>query len=80
MSIDRLDVPAAQVASDMAALIARQRQQAAADRLRWLLAHAVPAPAGELAEYRHLLHDVDADSTTPALVVSLVKNRPGRAS
>lgn len=33
---------------------------------------------GLAAEYRHLLHDPDADSTVPALVVSLTK--PGRAT
>jgi hypothetical protein len=52
MSIDRLDVPAAQVAADMAALIARQRQQ----RL----------DEGLAAEYRHLLYDAAPDSTVPA--------------
>lgn len=80
MSIDRLDVPAATVTSDMADLIARQRVQLAADRLRWLLSPANRAPEGDAAEQRHLLHDVDPDSTVPALVVNLVKNHAGRAS
>lgn len=66
MSIDRLDVPAATVASDMAALIVRQRVQLAADRLRWLLSPANHAPDGVAAEQRHLLYDADPDSTVPA--------------
>lgn len=77
MSIDRLDVPAAQVASDMAALIARQRQQLAVDKLRWLL-----------AEQDHVTHDSDPVDRTfqQAAVtdnwgpVNLIKNRPGRAT
>ncbi|MCX5202413.1 hypothetical protein OG897_13270 [Streptomyces sp. NBC_00237] len=43
MSIDRLDVPAAQVASDMAALIARQRQQRLDEELRLVQAHDLDA-------------------------------------
>lgn len=31
------------------------------------------------AEYAHLLHDVDPDSTVPAIVVSLVKDPQGVA-
>lgn len=37
------------------------------ERLAWLSSHCKPAAAGELAEYRHLLHDVDPDSVIPAL-------------
>ncbi|MEU9436542.1 hypothetical protein [Streptomyces sp. NPDC048252] len=51
--------------------IARQRVEASVERLRWLLAHSdeapkQPAPAGELAEYRHLLYDADEDAAVPA--------------
>jgi hypothetical protein len=52
--------------------IAQQRVDASVARLRWLLAHpeavtqGKPAPAGELAEYRHLLYDADPDATAPA--------------
>jgi hypothetical protein len=71
--ITRADRPAANLAADMQALVARQRAQAAVEestaRLRWLLAHPAPsrpATAGELAEQRHLLYDADPDSTIPA--------------
>lgn len=73
--IAALDVPLARLETEMQALVRRQRAQAAVDasvtRLRWLLAHQDeapkrPAPVGELAEYRHLLYDADADATTPA--------------
>jgi hypothetical protein len=69
-------------------LVARQRAQAAVDesveKLRWLLAHPDEAPhtpgtPGELAEYRHLKHDADPDSTTPAFP-DLIKGKPWRAS
>jgi hypothetical protein len=52
----------------MAALVARQKRDAAVARLRLLLAeqpHQL-APAGERAEYRHWLYDADPDSTIPA--------------
>jgi hypothetical protein len=50
----------------MTALIERQRQDAATERLRLLLAEQPqhPATPGEQAEQRHLLSDPDA--TTPA--------------
>lgn len=51
--IERLDVPLSTV-------------EAAATHLRNLLAPS--APAGELAEYRHLLYDADPDAATPAFV------------
>jgi hypothetical protein len=73
------DVPLATLRERMTALVERQRneaaaealrlkQAAAADRLRLLLAEQPhqPAPAGELAEYRHLLYDADPDATVPA--------------
>lgn len=56
--IERLDVPLDTV-------------EASVTRLRNLLAPSTPArpaPAGELAEYRHLLYDADPDATTPAFV------------
>lgn len=51
--------------------VARQRVEASAERLRWLLAHPEAAasgraPAGLQAEYRHLLYDADPDAATPA--------------
>jgi hypothetical protein len=74
--IEHLDVPQAQVESDMQTLIARQKAAASGDRLRWLIAHPQPADEGTRAEYRHLLYDADPDSTTPAFV-SLTKGRRG---
>jgi hypothetical protein len=41
MSIDSLDVPAAQATSGMAALVARQRQQLLDEELRLVQAHDV---------------------------------------
>jgi hypothetical protein len=52
----------------MTALVERQKREAAVERLRLILAeqpHQL-APAGELAEYRHLLYDADPDATVPA--------------
>lgn len=65
--ISRLDVDL----HELCRRIAADRRTAAAARLRWLLDHPddapkKPAPAGELAEYRHLLYDADEDATTPA--------------
>lgn len=65
--IARLDVDL----QELRRRIAKERVDASVARLRWLLAHPddapkKPAPAGELAEYRHLLYDADEDATTPA--------------
>jgi hypothetical protein len=48
-------------------------------RLRWLADHAQPALAGDLAEYSHLLHDADPDSTVRQFP-DLAKGKPWRAS
>lgn len=66
--ISDLDVPLPTLRERMAALIARQKQDAAVERLRLLLAEQPTHPAsdGERAEQRHLLYDADPDSTTPA--------------
>lgn len=69
MSIDRLDVPAERVASDMADLIARQRQQLLNEELRLVQEHDLD-PVDAL--FLHI-----ADNWGP---VSLIKNRPGRAT
>lgn len=68
--IDAVDVPLATVEA-----ATKWKVDLSAARLQWLLGHPQPAAAGELAEYRHLLHDVDPDSTIPAL-----NDQPGRAS
>lgn len=60
--IDAVDVPLAEVEA-----ATKWKVDLSAARLQWLLGHPQPAAAGELAEYRHLLHDVDPDSTIPAL-------------
>lgn len=62
------DTPPPTLRERMAALVAKQKQDAAVQRLQLLLAeqphrHASP---GEAAELRHLLYDADADATTPA--------------
>lgn len=66
--ISRADVPLSTLRERMTALVERQKQDAAVERLRLTLAeqpcqHATP---GELAEYHHLLYDADPDSTIPA--------------
>jgi hypothetical protein len=74
--------------ADVRQIVARQRAQAAVEKsaakLRRLLAHPdeaphIPGTPGELAEYRHLKHDADPDSTTPAFP-DLSKGKPWRAS
>jgi hypothetical protein len=63
-----VDVSLPTLRDRMAALVAKQRKAAEVARLRKAL-EAKPhqtATAGDLAEYRHLLYDADADSTTPA--------------
>jgi uncharacterized protein (DUF2267 family) len=66
--ISDLDVTLPTLRERMASLVAKQRKAAEAALLRQALEAKPhqPAPAGELAEYRHLLYDADADSTTPA--------------
>lgn len=49
----------------------RERAEAAAEVLHLRACYR--------AEYAHLLHDVDPDSTVPAIVVSLVKAPQGVA-
>lgn len=67
-----LDVPESTLRERMAALVARQKVDAAAERLRLLLAdpqagaHGQHATSGEGAEMRHLLYDADPDASTPA--------------
>lgn len=69
-----LDVPLTQLQSDLRRLLAEQRVQASVERLGWLIAHpesaatAQPAPAGERAEWSHLLCDADEDATTRPFV------------
>ena len=62
-------------ADDIAAEVRPRWAKPSPERLAWLSSHSKPAAAGELAEYRHLLHDVDPDSVFPAL-----NDQPGRAS
>ncbi|MFE4671040.1 hypothetical protein [Streptomyces sp. NPDC056723] len=69
-SIAAVDVPLAQVEA-----ATKWKVDLSVARLQWLLGHPQPAAEGELAEYRHLLHDVDPDSAVPAL-----NDQPGRAS
>lgn len=66
--IEAADVPVATLRDRMAALVARQKEEAAVERLRLLLAEQPhqPATPGEAAEQRHLLYDADPDSTIPA--------------
>lgn len=67
--IGDLDVPLPTLRDRMEQLVARQRADAAAERLRLLLAeHPVGRAAtdGEAAELRHLLYDADSDATVPA--------------
>lgn len=81
--IAALDVPLTQLQSDLRHLLAKQRADAAAERLGRLLAEqptSVPASAGELAEYRHWLHDADPDSTVPVFRVNLTKHQPEEGS
>lgn len=66
--ISRADVPLSTLRERMAALVERQKRDAAVERLRLVLAeqpcqHATP---GEAAELRHLLYDADPDATIPA--------------
>lgn len=67
-----LDVPESTLRERMAALVARQRVDASAERLRLLLAdpqagvHGQHATSGEGAEMRHLLYDADDDASVPA--------------
>lgn len=81
--IEHLDVPLADVEAEATRLEARRRVEESVVELRYLLAHpaefATPAPDGLRAEYSHLLHDADPDSTIPAFV-DLNKGTPGRAS
>jgi hypothetical protein len=67
--IEQADVPLATLREQMAALVVRQRQEAAAERLRLLLAEppaSRPCSAGETAEQHHWLYDDDPDSTVRA--------------
>jgi hypothetical protein len=76
-----LDVPLTQLQSDLRRLLAKQRVDAAAERLGQLLAEQpddIPPTPGELAEQRHLLLCVDPDSITRQFV-DLAKGKPWRA-
>ena len=81
VDLSRLDVPLAEVKVEAERLwqerdrrIAKARVAALMDRLAVLLAHpeyaasGKPAPAGERAEWHHLLCHPDEDATTPAFV------------
>jgi hypothetical protein len=76
---EAVDVPTSVLEQRMA----RERVDASVRRLRELLAHPEtarqPAEDGLRAEYRHLLHDCDPDSTVPPIRADLTK-QPGRAS
>lgn len=68
MTVDmsRLDVPAEQLARE----IARRKVEDRLGRIPWLIRHP-EWPTGRqsdgiAAEYRHLLHDADSDASTPA--------------
>ena len=64
-----LDVPLTRLQADLRRLLARQRMEVAAERLRWLIGHpeaATPASDGEQAECRHLFYDADPDASIPA--------------
>jgi hypothetical protein len=76
--IAALDVPVTTLRERMAALVARQKQDAAVERLRLLLAEQPhrPASPGEAAELRHLLYDADADATTPAFLYPTAEETP----
>lgn len=76
-----LDVPLPTLRERMTALVAKQKRDAAVERLRLRLADQPhqPATAGEAAEYRHLLHDADPDSVTHPFP-DLTKGQPWRAS
>lgn len=81
--ISDLDVPLPTLRDRMAALVERQKQEAAAERLRLLLAEqsdSRPATPGEIKEQRHWLHDADPDSTVPAIRVDLTKHKPEETS
>jgi len=67
--IAAVDVPLSRLEADVRDLVARQRAQARAERIGWLLAHPPAtrhATPGEAAELRHLLYDADPDASTPA--------------
>ncbi len=75
--ISRADVPLSTLRERMAALVARQKQDAAVERLRLVLAeqphqHATP---GEAAELRHLLYEADPDATVPAFPYPTAKEK-----
>jgi hypothetical protein len=70
--ITAADVPVARLAADIRATVARQKfEQRMAPLADWI-AHPETGPhtaaaKGEIAEMRHLLHDMDADSTEPPI-------------
>jgi hypothetical protein len=70
--ISQVDVALPVLREQMTRLVARQKVDAAVERLRLLLAdpqaatHGKAATAGDTAEMRHLLYDADADATEPA--------------
>lgn len=82
-TIAALDVPAADVAAEAERLAAQRKVEESVAKLRYLLAHpgefAKPADDAHRAEYSHLLHDADPDSTVPPFV-DLTKGTPWRAS
>lgn len=76
---DDWDVPAADVAAEAKRQAALRLLHPSPDRLRELAEHPVHADAAHLAEYSHLLHDADPDSTVPPFV-DLNKGTPWRTS
>ena len=81
VDLSRLDVPL----SELRRQIARQKFEARMAPLADLLAHPAyaasgkPAPAGERAEWHHLLCDADEDATCPAFVNLLKLRKPQEA-
>ncbi|MGW7087613.1 hypothetical protein ACWGH2_29510 [Streptomyces sp. NPDC054871] len=82
-SQDDWDVRAETVAAEAERLAAQRKVEASVAKLRYLLAHpaefAKPSDDAHAAEYSHLLHDADPDSTIPPFV-DLTKGTPWRAS
>lgn len=82
-TIADLDVPAETVAAEAERLAAQRKVAESVAKLRYLLAHpgefAKPADDAHRAEYGHLLHDADPDSTVRPFP-DLTKGTPWRAS
>jgi hypothetical protein len=72
-----VDVSLSRLAADIRATVARQKFEQRMAPLKASLAHpespmpSRPISPGERAEFSHLLHDQDADSTEPPLPYSI---------